>query len=180
MNKQEKTKLEDLIELNKTVLTQYQKLAELEINGQKNSDEYKSVIKILKIIADVISKKIASLNITSEELLEYELNHAKKYNYEDDDILAEVLMQNTSNLAEKRLSMQLFNYSLINHCYCMEEVFTDEEVIEYEEDINDYFEEEAIKELDFELLKERLIDYTFLAYLEEAIKKKKINLFEIF
>lgn len=169
---QEKNKLDDILKLNETALKQYEILAELEINGKKNSGDYKKVIANLKMIAEVINKKFDSLNITDEELLEFDASLAQKYDYEDEDILLEVLAQNLNNLPAKRLSMQIFNYSLINYCYCIEDEYIAEEFAEYADEVNEMVEEDANREIDFELIKDRLINYTFLAYLEEAIKNE--------
>lgn len=166
--------LDEIQELNETALTQYKLLAELEIEGKKKSTEYKNTLDNIRLIAHVINKKLANLQISDENLLRYEENLARSHNYdgEDEDILVEALFQNTSDFAAKRLSMQIFNYSLIHYCYTVEDEDIDEEYAEYEDEINDMIDDDANKEIDFELIKDRLINHTFLYYLDEAIKKE--------
>lgn len=175
MKTKETEKLDDIIQLNEAALKQYNILAKLEIQGQKDSEEYHQVIKNLQLISEVIEKKINSLQIDDKDLLDYENNLAKKHDYEDEDILVETLFQNNHDLAAKRLSMQIFNYSLINYCYYVEDEYIAEEYQDYREEIAEYMEEDEKKEIDFELIKDRLITSTFLAYLEEAIKNETDN-----
>lgn len=172
MNKLATKVLDDILKLNETSLKQYEILAELDINEKNKSEEYQDTLKNIKIIAEVIAKKLANLKISDEDLLRYEASLAKKYNFEDEDILVETLYQNTHDLAAKRLSMQIFNYSLMNYCYVIEEEYIAEEYEGHEDEVCEVVEDDAKKEIDFELIKDRLINHTFLAYLDNAIKNE--------
>lgn len=172
MNTPETKVLDDILKLNESALTQYKLLAELEIEGKNKSTEYKNTINNIKLIASVINNKLNNLQISDEALLKYEKNLAESHNFDDEDILVEALFQNTHDFAAKRLSMQICNYSLINYCYVIEDEYIDEEYAEYKDEIDEMIDDDANKELDFELVKDRLIHYTFLSYLDAAIKKE--------
>lgn len=172
MNKPGINILDDILKLNETALKQYEILAELDIEGKKKSKEYKDTLSNIELVASVIAKKLANLTISDEDLLRYETCLAKNHDFEDEDILVETLYQNTHDLAAKRLSMQIFNYSLLNYCYIMEDEYIDPEYANLNVEVNEIIEDEVTKEIDFELIKDRLINHTFLAYLDEAIQNE--------
>lgn len=172
MNTKETQKLDDILILNQSALKQYELLAKLDIERKNKTPEYQDILNNLHMISDIIEKKLASLNISNKDLLEYEANLAQKYDYEDEDILVETIFQNIHNLPVKRLSNQIYNYSLLNYCYTSEDEYTDEDFTDYEEEITESIEEDLKKELDFDLLKDRLVNHTFFAYLEDAIAKE--------
>lgn len=174
MNKPETKILDDILELNKTALTQYELLAELDIEGKKKSLEYKNTIRNIKLIASIIEKKLANLKISSKDLFLYEKQLAERHNFDDEDIIAETLYQNTHDAAAKRLSIQIFNYSLLNYCYTIDEEYTDPDY-EYNEELDEIISDDANKEIDFDFVKDRLLIHTLLSYLEKAIKKETNN-----
>lgn len=65
---------------------QYNKLAELEIKGLKNSKEYNDLIHTIKMTNDIISKKIGVNSLDVEEFLLYKESFMLKYNISNLDI----------------------------------------------------------------------------------------------
>ena len=59
-------KLAELIKFNKALENVYNTLAELEINGQIESEEYQENVDYLDMIKEVIDKKVRALDLDEE------------------------------------------------------------------------------------------------------------------
>lgn len=175
MKKNDQMKLNDILEFNRLILKQYNKLAEMEINGKLNDDDYKKELSYIDLISEVTNNKIESLTATPKEMMDYEESLAIRGNYngDDDDIILEMLCNNLDYLPEKRLSMQLFYYSLNHHIYVIDDVYTNDEFEEISDEADILIEDDVSNDLDFYNLKDRIINHTFFEYLLEAIQKEE-------
>ena len=169
-------KLADIIKFNKALENIYNTLAELEINGQINSEDYQLNIEYLEMTKEIIDKRINALDLSEEELMEAEefvasLNHLDDKNH---DIIIDILCLTREN-STRKLVYQLYMLSRRKNMFVM----TDEQPIsdEFSEDelefIEDELYQEVVKEDELDILKENLLSHTLMEYILDAISSEK-------
>ena len=169
-------KLAELIKFNKALENVYNTLAELEINGQIESEEYQENVDYLDMIKEVIDKKVRALDLDEEEIMEAEefIAGLNRLDDKDHDIILDVLNLSEENSVRK-LVYQLYIISRKSNMFVM----TDEQPIsdEFDEDekelIEDELYDEIVKEDELDLLKEDLLSHTLMEYILDAINNEK-------
>lgn len=172
MNKIDLEKLNDIIKFNESLEKIYETLAQLEIDGKTDTQEYQDNISYAKLVVEVIKKKLKSLTATPEEIIDFEKTIGKlnRLNENNHDILVDILELSTNNKM-RRLCMQIYYYSLKNGSYIIEDEYVDESFDK--EIIDEYIDESFMHEDEIEYLKDKLIANTFMDYLLDAIKEEK-------
>lgn len=169
-------KLAEIIQLNKAYERIFNTLAELEVNGQTNSDDYQINLDYLNITKEIIDKRINALDFDEEELMEAEefiacLNRLDDKNH---DIIIDILCLSKENSARKLVN-QLYMISRKNNMFVMtdEQPISDDFTEEEKESIEDELVDEIIKEDELDILKEDLLSHTLMEYILEAIQNEK-------
>lgn len=181
MESKKRDALLDIIKFNETLEKQYDNLAEAEINGLLHSTEYNKTLENIKMIFEVMYRKFYNLNLTPEDLVEFDdfIGSLNGYNDEGSDIIIDVLNLSKNNKI-RRMCMMLYYYGLENDLgvYMEDEEnflsdFYDEdeydEYLDEKKKLDDMILDEELKSERFELIKDKLMHHTFMDYLIEEI-----------
>lgn len=161
--------LNNLIELNNSILKIYKTIADYDILGFANPNIFEILINRIKELREEEEKYIGTINpnalIDSQEKLIQKITGD-----EDADFLDDVLVGNYAYLPGKRAINQIYYYGL-EHNYC--EVAYAENVTE--EELDDLMGQKDAYEhgLSIELIREKVITHTLLDYIKEALENEK-------
>lgn len=169
-------KLLDIIKFNKNLESVYNTLADLEINGQINSEEYDKNVYYIQLILETINKKLSSLHLDDATMIEIDetLAALNRFDEEGHDLIIDLLELETDN-SVRRTMMQIYYLSIeTNSGYIIEDAM---EVSEEEEEIAESLEEELIESIEeeeaVELMKDKIFASTLLDYIIDYIAKEK-------
>ena len=116
----------ELTRLYDTVYKVYRELAKLEKNNKKESDEYKSLVDLLKACFEIERREFKKFdNLNSAEMTDMIKMVAKLYGEEQENILDKTCLYTTNKI--KRLLSRIRDYSFLrNDTYDMEKPIADE------------------------------------------------------
>ena len=157
-----------LVDINNFVVLLYQNLANLEIKGKAYSEKYMQTV---DRIADARKRALDELaNIPAKKLIDNEETFSKKLGYgKDTDLIEDTLEQKVDQLAERRLSMQIYYFGLENnvHDYVEDDgIFTFEELKQIYESLT------TQNDFSVEFIREKILSHTLLDYIIDAINKE--------
>lgn len=173
-------KIVEIIQFNEILEKQYNILAELEIAHKINNEEYKKTLANIKMILAVHDKKIKELDVTDEELINYNdslviFNHYDEF---DGDFISCLCDLATNNKIRRTCADLSLLQAERNAVIVDEEVLELYDGMEEEVDTDIFDESDVIAEntkIDYNI---ETVDYelkvhTFMTYLIECINQEK-------
>lgn len=168
--------LQPIIDANKAAAKAYGLLFALELAGQENTDTYYQVIEKLKGLKERQEAYIYSVDPI--ELVRNAEKLDEKCGFDKTDQIEDALFEKTSYLAERRTSLQIYYFGLLNHIVDIEydEDLSEEELKEAEKELEDIYKEFDVGYIREHILTHTLLDYLKIAIAEETNKRVKERL----
>ena len=192
--------IQDIIAFSKSAANLYDKLAEIEYNGQVGSKEYFECIDFLRQIKEYENKKWDQLKLNTEFFQNYMEYICRYHNLMLQDMLFALNVLNDDEVEYKRFVAHGQHIAAKRNETIYADVLSEEDIEQYkkeleeqygceveivspyeagvpEEDIDQYMDKQILAEEEIrneiELLRNEALSHTYIMYLDDYIKKTK-------